>query len=76
MATYLISAHTLLLRVLAQPSSDEEQPDCVTTFSNDLRLDVRRTTRLKMIDRNRLDVRSISCPATTIERSGLPQLNH
>jgi hypothetical protein len=76
MATYLVSAHTLLLRVLAQPLSDQEQPDCITTFSNDLGLDVRRTTRLKMIDRKRLDTRSMSCPATMIERRESPQPNH
>jgi hypothetical protein len=76
MATYLVSAHTLLLRVLAQPSSDQEQPGCITTFSNDLELDVRRTTRLKVVDRKKLDVRSISCPATTIERNGSRQPDH
>lgn len=73
MATYFLSVHTLLQRLGAEQTVDEEheEHDCHSDASlEDLEFDIQRATRLKMIERKAVDMRSTSCPAvtTTIRR--------
>lgn len=70
MATYFITVHALLQRLDAEQAVDE-QHDCHSdVWLEDVEFDVQRATRLKIIQRKELDVRSTSCPAatTTIRR--------
>lgn len=63
MATYFISVHTLLQRLDAEQTVGEEH-DCHSgACLEDVKFDVQRTTRLKIIEQKALDVRSTSCPA-------------
>jgi hypothetical protein len=63
MATYFISIHTLLQRLDAEQTVGEEHDCHSDACLEDVKFDFRRTTRLKMIERKALDVRSTSCPA-------------
>jgi len=65
MATYFVSVHTLLDRLQADQAIEEKHYCHSDACFEDLEVDVSRTTRLKMIERKELDVRSTSCPATT-----------
>ena len=70
MATYFVSVNTLLQRLDAEQGVDEEHDCHSDACLEDVELDIRRTARLKMIERRTLDMRSTSCPAatTTIRR--------
>jgi hydroxyacyl-ACP dehydratase HTD2-like protein with hotdog domain len=63
MATYFISVHTLLQRLDAEQTVGEEHDCHSDACLEDVKFDVQRATRLKMIERKALVVRSTSCPA-------------
>lgn len=66
MATYFISVHTLLQRLDAEQPVEDGAHDCPSDAClENVEFDIQRTARLKMIDRETLDVRSTSCPAVT-----------
>ena len=70
MATYFIPVHTLLQRLHAEQAVDEEHGCQFDACLEHVDLDVQRTTRLKMIERKVLYVRSTSCPAATTTSRG------
>jgi hypothetical protein len=63
MATYFISIHALSQRLDAEQTIGEEHDCHSDAYLEDVKFDVQRTARLKMIERKTLDVRSTSCPA-------------
>lgn len=66
MATYLVSVHTLRLRLLAQQTAEEEQFSHFETCSNDdLEFEVQSVKHPRAIERQKFDVRSTSCPPIT-----------
>lgn len=65
MATYFISVHALLQRLNAEQEVDEEHDCHSEACLENVEFDSQRATRLKMIERKAIDVRSTSCPAAT-----------
>ena len=63
MATYFLSVHTLLQRLDAEQTVGEEHDCHSDACLVDVKFNIQRTTRVKMIERQALDVRSTSCPA-------------
>jgi hypothetical protein len=66
MATYFLSVHALLHRLHAEKAVDEELCCHSDASFEDVDFDVQRSARLEVIERKNIDMRSNSCPATTI----------